>query len=194
MNKSVKRIWNIFIGMIMVVVVFLLVALVGVRLVGIQPYVVLSGSMEPTYHTGSLLYVKSVDYKDLMVGDPITYMLSEDVISTHRIVDIQVDPEDPETVRYTTKGDANADVDGAPVHCKNVIGKPVLSIPYLGYFLSYVQQPPGIYYAIIVVVIILFLMFLPEVIWPDENKKSKKKKKADSEEESDSPQEDPTKE
>ena len=41
------------------------ILLVGVRVIGLNVYTVLSGSMEPTYHTGSLIYVKKVDYKDL---------------------------------------------------------------------------------------------------------------------------------
>ena len=62
----------------MVLAVILAVALVGVRLVGLQVFTVLSGSMEPTYHVGSLIYVKDVDYKELEAGDVITFMLDED--------------------------------------------------------------------------------------------------------------------
>lgn len=82
----------------------LAVALVGVRLVGLNTYVVLSGSMEPTYHTGSLLYVKSVDPQDLRVGDPITFMLNEDTVATHRIIEILPDEEDSSVLRFRTQG------------------------------------------------------------------------------------------
>ena len=37
-------------------VVLLALALVGVRLLGFQVYTILSGSMEPTYHVGSIIY------------------------------------------------------------------------------------------------------------------------------------------
>ena len=63
MKKTVKRIWNIMTSIIVGIAVLLAVALVGVRLVGFQVFSVLSGSMEPTYHVGSLIYVKNVDYK-----------------------------------------------------------------------------------------------------------------------------------
>lgn len=175
MKKTYKRIWNCINGVIMVVVVLLVIALIGVRFVGLQPYVVLSGSMEPTYHVGSMIYVKSVDYKELYVGDPITYLLSEDVVSTHRIVGIYPDANDPETLRFETKGDANEDVDSGLVHYKNIIGKPVFTIPYLGYFFNYIQSPPGIYVAIVVGVLFVFFMFLPEVLFGDEKKGKKKK-------------------
>ena len=174
MKKTYKRIWNCITTVIVIVIVFLAVTLAGVRIVGLQPYVVLSGSMEPAYHVGSMIYVKSVDYKELYVGDPITYLLSEDVVSTHRIVGIYPDENDPETLRFATKGDANADIDSGLVHYKNIIGKPVFTIPYLGYFFSFIQQPPGIYVAIVVGVLLVFFMFLPEVL--SDKKKSPDKK------------------
>ena len=62
MGKTVKKIWNIVTSVIVALVILLAIALVGVRLVGLQVFAVLSGSMEPTYHTGSLIYVKAVDY------------------------------------------------------------------------------------------------------------------------------------
>ena len=82
---------GVIIIILAIAVVLLAVALVGVRLIGLNPYVVLSGSMEPTYHVGSLIYVKDVDYKELKDGDPITFMLSEDAIATHRIIEVLVD-------------------------------------------------------------------------------------------------------
>ena len=59
--QTARKIWNIVSTIIVALVVLLAVLLVGVRLVGIQVFTVLSGSMEPTYHTGSVIYVKKVD-------------------------------------------------------------------------------------------------------------------------------------
>ena len=176
MNKTIKKIWNVLSGVLVGIVVLLAVALVGVRLIGLRPYVVLSGSMEPTYHVGSLIYVKSVDYKELQAGDPITFMASEDTVVTHRIIEVLVDEEDPNTIRYFTQGDANAVADGSSVHYKNVLGKPVFSIPYLGYVSNYIQNPPGTYIAISAAAILILLVFLPDVFSSDEEEKQKKKK------------------
>ncbi|MBP3384738.1 MAG: hypothetical protein J6M22_04640, partial [Firmicutes bacterium] len=63
-----KSILNIIGTIGVVLVVVLTILLVGTRIVGIHPYTVLSGSMEPTYHTGSLIYVKSVDPFTLQSG------------------------------------------------------------------------------------------------------------------------------
>ena len=160
------------------IVALLAIALVGVRLVGLQPFVVLSGSMEPTYHVGSLIYVKSVDYKDLKVGDPITFMVSEKTVVTHRITEVLVDETDPNTIRYFTQGDANDVPDGSSVHYKNIIGKPVFSIPYLGYVSNYIQNPPGTYIAIAAGAILILLVFLPDVFADDEKEKKEKEEKA----------------
>lgn len=173
MNTTLKRIWNWVSGILVGIVVVLAIALVGVRLVGLQPYVVLSGSMEPTYHVGSLIYVKSVDYKQLKAGDPITYMISQDTVVTHRITEVLVDEEDPDTLRYFTKGDANDVPDGTSVHYKNIIGKPVFSIPCLGYVSNYIQNPPGKYVALAAGALLILLVFLPDVFSDEEKEKAK---------------------
>ena len=172
MSKGIKKICSVLSTVLVIVAVLLAVALVGVRVVGYTPYTILSGSMEPTYHVGSLIYVKKVDTSTLEAGDPITFALSEDTIATHRIVEVVPDEEDARVIRFRTKGDANETVDGALVHYKNVLGKPVFTIPYLGYVADYIQHPPGMYTAIAAGVILLLLVFVPDMF--DDEKKKKK--------------------
>lgn len=166
----IKKIWNWVSSILIGLVVLLAVALVGVRLIGLDVYVVLSGSMEPTYHVGSLIYVKDVDYKELKAGEPITYMLNENTVVTHRITEVLVDENDPDTIRYFTKGDANDMPDGSSVHYKNIIGKPVFTIPYLGYISNYIQNPPGTYVALAAGAILVMLVFLPDLFEDDKKK------------------------
>lgn len=177
MKHTVKAVWNIITNILVGLVVLLAIALVGVRLVGIQVFTVLSGSMEPAYHVGSLIYVKEVDYKQLQPGDVITFMLDENTVATHRIVEVVPDEEDPETLRYRTKGDANNAADGGLVHYKNVIGTPIFTIPKLGYFADYIQNPPGTYVAISAGAILLLLVFLPDLFSSDAQEKKEKKSK-----------------
>lgn len=160
-----------------IIVVLLAVALVGVRLVGFQVFAVLSGSMEPAYHVGSLIYVKEVDYKELKVGDPVTFMLNENTVATHRIIEILEDENDPDTLRYFTKGDANDAPDGSSLHYKNIIGKPVFTIPYLGYVSHYIQNPPGTYIAIAAAAVVVALTFVPDLLSSEEDKNQKEKNK-----------------
>ena len=175
MGKTLKKILNVISTILVAIVVVLALLLVGARFIGLNVYTVLSGSMEPTYHVGSLIYVKDVDTDELKAGDVITYMLDEDTIVTHRIADVIPDETDPSIIRFQTKGDANDSVDGSLVHYKNVIGTPVFSIPKLGYLANYIQKPPGRYIAISAGAIILLLVFLPD-LFSDDDKSEKKKK------------------
>ena len=96
-------------------------------------------------------------------GDVITFMVSEDTLATHRIVGVVPDEDEPGTIRFRTKGDANQAADGELVYYKNVVGTPVFSIPYLGYVAEYIRRPPGTYALVAVVALLLFLLILPEV-------------------------------
>lgn len=160
-----KKVWNIFTTVIVVLVVIFAVLLIGVRLFGVQVYSVISGSMEPEYPVGSLIYVKEVDPSEIEVNDVITYVLPSETPSTHRVVRI-----DEENQLFYTKGDANETEDGAPVHFKNLIGTPVFKIPYLGYVAYYIQHPPGMYIAIAAGAVLLILVFLPDLFKKDKKK------------------------
>ena len=176
MNKTVKRIWNQITTFFIAIVVILALLLIGARLIGLQVFTVLSGSMEPTYHVGSLIYVKNIDPYKLKSGDVITFMLNEDTVATHRIVEVVPDENNFTVVRFKTKGDANETEDGALVHYKNVIGSPVFTIPKLGYVANYIQNPPGTYIAIAAGAILLLLVFLPDLFGGDDEPKQKKKR------------------
>ena len=177
MNNSLKKIWNVISSILVALVVLLALLLVGARVVGLQVFTVLSGSMEPTYHTGSLIYVKKVDPYTITDGQPITFMLDENTVATHRVVGIVPDEEDPTVIRFRTKGDANEAEEGSLVHYKNVIGTPVFTIPYLGYVADYIQHPPGMYIAISGGAVLLLLVFLPDVFASDKDEEKKKKRK-----------------
>ena len=167
MPKKVKKIWDIVTTVLVVLVVIFAVFLMGSRLVGLQVYHVISPSMEPTYNVGDLIYVKEVDPDSVKVGDPITFVLNEElVVATHRVVSI-----DSENRQFTTKGDANSTEDAAPVHFNNLIGVPVFSVPLLGYVSAYIQNPPGMYVAIALGVILLATVFLPDMLTKKDTKK-----------------------
>ena len=176
MKKSIIKIWNVFTSVLVALVVILALLLVGVRVFGMQVFTVLSGSMEPVYHVGSLIYVKETDPMTLQPGDVITFMLDEDTVATHRIVDVIPDEEDPSVIRFQTKGDANDTVDGSLVHYKNVLGTPVFTIPKLGYLASYIQNPPGTYVAISAGAVLLLLVFLPDLFTQEEKPRRKRGK------------------
>ena len=163
MSKGIKRIWNVITIVIVAVVVVLVVMLVGVRLCGLHPYSVLSGSMEPTYHVGSVVYVKKVDPTTLKVGDPITFYLAGDVIATHRI--IEVHGEGTPNLGFRTQGDANETVDGI-TPASAVIGKATFSIPYLGYLSNFLQQPEGLITVVGTGAAVLAISYIIDALFP----------------------------
>lgn len=158
--KTLKKIWGILSTILVVMLVFCAVFLMGTRLMGYRVFNVISGSMEPAYSVGDLIYVKDVEPETIQPGNPITFVLNEDlVVATHRVVEV-----DAENRRFYTKGDANETPDAAPVHFNNVIGVPVFSIPLLGYVSSFIQNPPGMYIAIGVGVVLIVAVFLPDMV------------------------------
>jgi len=166
MGRVFRRIYNWVTTILIGVVVLGAILLVGVRLVGLTPYTVLSGSMEPTYHVGSMIYVQKTDPMALGKGDPVTYRMGDGNIVTHRIVEVV---EDPVLGRcYRTKGDANNIEDNRLLSPDNVIGKPVFTIPFLGYISVYVQNPPGTYVAIAGCVSLLLLTVLADYLFPEQ--------------------------
>lgn len=171
-GKVVKKMWDAFTTILVAAVVIIAALLVGVRLFGWQVFTVLSGSMEPEYPVGSLIYVKEVDAFELKAKDVITFMLDENTVATHRVVEVVPDGTDQTVVRFRTKGDANEIADGSLVHYKNVIGTPICCIPYLGYVANYIQNPPGMYVAITAGAILILLVFLPD-LFAEEDKKKK---------------------
>lgn len=173
-----KKTWDILSGALVAVVVLAAVSLVLLRVMGYQVFNVVSGSMEPTYSVGDLIYVKSVDPDAVEVGDPITFVLNENlVVATHRVIRI-----DAENRHFYTKGDANETADAAPVHFNNLIGIPQFCIPKLGYVSDFVQHPPGTYIAIGAGLMLLVALFLPDLLWSKDTQQEKKEKERQEEE------------
>lgn len=166
MGQTIKKIWNGVNVILICIIAFLAIALAGVRLIGWDVYVVLSGSMEPVYKTGAVLYLDDVDVNTLEAGDVITYQVSSDTMVTHRIVEVV--EQDGQTM-YRTKGDANDVEDGSLVPQSQVVGAPVFTIPYLGYLVKFIQSPAGKYAAISVGALMLLMVFLPDFIFEEDD-------------------------
>ena len=82
--------------------------------------------MEPAIPTGSLVYIKEMEPKDVQVDDVIAFYGTKDAASiiTHRVVENRVLMGE-----FITKGDANATKDMNPAPYDNFIGKVAYSIP-----------------------------------------------------------------
>lgn len=114
----------------------------------IKSFTVLSGSMEPSILTGSVIYtMKNLGYN---LGDVITYKTPSGQTVTHRIVGVENNGE----VIYRTKGDANSAVDSTPVTSEMIIGKTYFSIPFIGRVGAVLKDPKGL----------MTVVFLPAII------------------------------
>jgi signal peptidase len=132
-------------------VVYSVPAVVG----GEESYIVLTASMTPAISPGDAVVVGEVDSADVVVGDVVTYRRSptDEVPVTHRVIGV-VDTADG--VAFQTKGDANEGADAALVRPEQLVGKVVLTIPYIGYIVQFVNSPVG-FVALVVVPIGLLI-------------------------------------
>lgn len=118
---------------------------------------VYTGSMEPAIPVGSVVVIKPVDPETLKIGDIICFQLSQPTSITHRIINIT-------TEGFITKGDANEDPDQWTVKKENVIGKVVLTIPYVGYLGYFVRTPIGFILLIVIPASLIIIMEIRKII------------------------------
>ena len=194
MKDKLKKIVDVVSKIALGMFVLLVVLLAGVRLFGIEPHIVLSGSMEPEIPTGSLVYVKPLtreEAQNLHVGDTVTYLTDKNGTKvTHKIYEVvgpayvknqygeylvdesgnrvvAKDDAGYDMIMYTTYGINNKNetspsgytLDGTPgvgnLASSNVFGKPIFSIPLLGYVANFVQSTTGRYVTIVICVLLV---------------------------------------
>jgi signal peptidase len=174
MKKIFKTIYYIIFAFIVLIALLLIVSVLPIT-GNIKFLTVLSGSMEPTIKTGSIILVKPAsDYK---IGDIITFgqITKTTPSTTHRIADIKVVGGQPV---YITKGDANNSVDTREIQKSDIIGKMIVKIPYLGYVIDFVRKPIGFMLVIIIPAVVIINDEIRK-IWKEIMKLKNKKKEKD---------------
>ena len=144
--KPLKIIYYIFIAFIGAIALLLIVSVFPIT-GNYKLFIVQSGSMAPAIKMGSIVMVKPMnDYK---IGDIISFgqATRTKAPTTHRIYDIKVTEGIPS---YITKGDANNAPDRREIRKGEVVGKVLISVPYLGYAVDFVKKPLG--FALIIIV------------------------------------------
>lgn len=149
---------------------------------GYQLKSVLSGSMEPTFLTGSIIAVHPLEgeeKRNLKEGDVITFVDNKERLITHRVIGIK---KSGEHVMYETRGDNNNAADLDPVLSDNVQAiYSGFTIPYIGYFIDFAQSKEGS--AILLIVPgILLLGYAALSIYQGLKELDPKKKEKDTEE------------
>lgn len=109
----------------------------------VSAYVIISPSMVPTVNVNDAVIAIKPSVDNLSKNDIITFKSNDVRYSgltvTHRIINVFNEG----TVSYQTKGDSNTTADDAYVPIKNVIGKVVFVIPFLGYVRAFLTMPVG---------------------------------------------------
>lgn len=97
------------------------------RVIGFEPYAVMSGSMEPEIQTGAMAYVRPCRGEDLADGDVAAFYDDIGNVVIHRVMSNRIVEGE-----LVTKGDANGSPDMNPVSYDDVIGSVGMSVPGLG--------------------------------------------------------------
>jgi signal peptidase len=146
-----------FVSIIASLLVLQYIASLPISPFNFKAFVVRSGSMEPTIHTGDLLFTRTS--KQYSESDIITFADTRGQIITHRIVDSGISQNG--TVAFTTKGDNNQSVDTEQTIPMHIVGKWWFSVPFLGYALVYAHSAVGI----VVVTTFVVALLLSNLTW-----------------------------
>jgi len=162
MNKTINLfqiIRNIiaWIFLAIFIVGIIMTTLANVNLLGgYRPLIVQSGSMEPTIMTGDVIVIATAfDYQK---NDVVTFLDPENGVITHRIIETK---NTTSGVQFVTKGDANRTQDESLIIKNQIMGKTILKIPRLGYFINFTRTKIGM---IIFLFIPAFLIVVDEII------------------------------
>lgn len=159
-----RKVYDILTGVVLVVCLVCIVGIGGLCLMGKTPRVIVSGSMEPEIHTGSLAFIDTkVSYEDIEENDIVAFENENGDMVVHRAVDVT-------DGGIETKGDANDVSDGVTTTSDNYYGKYMFSIPNIGYVLFAIKSKRGI---IITVTVIVAYILLGYIIGDNNDKKEK---------------------
>ncbi len=187
-GTAVRKAVNVFGNVLFVVFIVILIIVAGFMVKGkldggvpsVGPYklyVVLSGSMNPVFNTGSIIAVNDVDAASVAEGDIITFKnpADESMIVTHRVV--EVEEENGELV-FITKGDANDAKDADPVPAANLLGREQMDIPYVGYVAEFAKTQKGLLFLIVIPGSLILLSEIRNLIrYAGEMEEEEKRKK-----------------
>jgi signal peptidase len=135
-------------------------------LLGMQRYVITTGSMTGTYDVGSLVFDRAVPARDLHVGDVVTYLppvtSGVDHLVTHRLVSIRTHGGH---TTYRTKGDANPAPDPWTFELTGTTQpRVVFSLPYVGRLFIALADPTVRMFAIVVPAVVIAIRALVELL------------------------------
>lgn len=121
------------------------VAALACAVLGLRPFLIRSGSMEPALAVGGAALAREVDAGEVRVGDIVAVRAEDGAWVAHRVRSAApvADPAGAGTVELRLRGDANETDDPAPYRVQRaylVLG----AVPLAGYALAWLGSPAGI--------------------------------------------------
>lgn len=158
-----KQFFHISGSILLVMLILICIPFTVPKAFGLSIYEVITDSMTPEYPVGSVIYVEKIQPEKVKVDDVITFSIGTDTsqVMTHRVVAI-----DSENQTFTTKGDANKDVDVSQVAFQRVLGKPVYSIKHMGVWVQVFESTEGRVLLGVLLVLVFALWFAGDHIEP----------------------------
>lgn len=115
-------------------------------------YTIISPSMEPNINVYDVVVTKKVkDFSTIKEGDVITFIststLGEGLTVTHRVKEVVKTEDD---IKFRTQGDNNKIPDSSLASSKNVMGKVLFKIPWVGHIQFFLQSKGGWLFALLI--------------------------------------------
>lgn len=121
---------------------------------GYKAFIITSGSMSPKIDIGDVIIIKGVSQDEINTDDIITYKRDNEQTTTHRVINII---EENGQKQYITKGDNNKVGDEQQISFAQIEGKVILTIPYLGTLIEFLEDKMVILILILIILIILLI-------------------------------------
>ena len=147
--KLRRRIWNspilgafLYLFMALVVgMVFLMNTGEGPprNIAGFSGFTVLTSSMERYIPQGSFILTQVTDPGELEIGDDITFIIDQNTVVTHRIIDIEENFQGSGQRAFQTQGTENLIPDQDMVFPENIVGRVVFHNFTLGRTINFIQ-------------------------------------------------------
>lgn len=173
MKKTLKKAFNIFIDVIVILIMVVSILVVTLSLttksagvpniLGVAPLSVQSNSMEDTFSTGDLILAEVTNDPEetYEVGDIVTFPIlinGESVLNTHRIVEVI---DDDSITYYRTQGDnkdTNPEPDTDLQSAASIVAKYTgTKIPGIGNVLTFIRTQLGFFLCVLLPMIIFFV-------------------------------------
>lgn len=196
-NKGLKILGNILYVLLVILVLLILIVVLlqrvsnnSLSLGGFRIFNIVTKSMVPKYDVGDILISKTIEPKDLKVGDDVVYQGKEGSfagkIVTHQIINIK---EENGSYKFHTKGLANTEEDPL-VSQEQLIGKVLYKIKTISFISKIINNLYSFYFVIFIPIVLLIFIEIRRTILSfrkskeeDLNKDEEKKEKDEDSEE-----------